>query len=669
MELVRVGAVTLNQTPLDWQGNQQRISKFIEQAKTERVDVLCFPELAVSGYGCEDSFLSLDTSKNALMMLKQIATLSQNITAVIGLPMIFKNRLYNCVAVIQNGKIIGINPKRLLAREGIHYEPRWFQPWPFGVSDWIDIGGSKVPFGDQHYQLGTFKLAVEICEEAWAAQSSSQDHVNSGCELILNPSASHFSLRKIRTRERLVSHWSRALKAHYCYTNLVGLEAGRIVYDGGSIFAESGEIVGRGPRFVFGDGELTFRDLDIDLARSLKLATESYAEDNHVPSSTCVVASPVHSAENPEINQNFKTTKNEQLEGQEIENPDQSQEKYLEFSRAVSLGLFDYLRKSSGRGFVISLSGGIDSGVCAALVGHMVYEAQRQLGYQGLREFLPKVYASEVKDPKSRSAWVAKILITLYQGTEQSSAATRKAASQLATELGARHFDTDVQDLVNLYEAKFEELISRQLDWQKDDLLKQNIQARTRAPLSWMFANNFEMLLINTSNRSENAVGYTTMDGDSAGGLAPIAGIDKHFLSSYIMWLESQEVFGRHQIKSFSTIRQLPPSAELRPLAEQQSDEKDLMPYVWLEHIERLFIRERMSLEQVERSMKLEFPDAENDHLSNSVIKFYKLWRTSQWKRERMAPSFHLDDFSVDPKGFCRFPILSGDLSDKIDKK
>jgi NAD+ synthase (glutamine-hydrolysing) len=669
MELVRVGAVTLNQTPLDWQGNQQRIIKFIEQAKNECVDVLCFPELAITGYGCEDSFLSIDTSQNAKMILEQIATLTQDITAVIGLPMIFKNRLYNCVAVMQKGKIIGINPKRLLAREGIHYEPRWFQPWPFGVSDWIDIGGAKVPFGDQHYQLGTFKLAIEICEEAWAAQSSSQDHVNSGCELILNPSASHFSIRKIRTRERLVSHWSRALKAHYCYTNLVGLEAGSIVYDGGSIFAESGEIIGRGPRFVFGDGELTFRDFDIDRARSLKLAAESFAEDNHVSRSVCVAASPVHSAENPEVHQSFKTTKSEQLEDYDGENFDQAQEKYLEFSHAVCLGLFDYLRKSSGRGFVISLSGGIDSGVCAALVAHMVGEAQRQLGYQGLRELLPKVYGSEAKAPKATSDLVAKILITLYQGTEQSSSATRKAASQLAKELGARHFDTDVQDLVNLYEAKFEELISRQLSWQKDDLLKQNIQARARVPLSWMFANNFEMLLINTSNRSENAVGYTTMDGDSAGGVAPIAGISKRFLMNYIKWLGSQEIFGWHQIKSFSAISKLPPSAELRPLTAQQTDEKDLMPYVWLEHIERLFIRERMSLEQVVRSMKIEFSDADHNHLSNSVIKFYKLWRTSQWKRERMAPSFHLDDFSVDPKGFCRFPILSGDLSDKIAKK
>ena len=109
----------------------------------------------------------------------------------------------------------------------------------------------------------------------------------------------------------------------------------------------------------------------------------------------------------------------------------------------------------------------------------------------------------------------------------------------MANAIGARHLEFDVEPLVQGYVGLVSRALGRELDWKRDDLALQNIQARVRAPGAWMLANLNNALLLSTSNRSEAAVGYATMDGDTAGGLSPIAGIDKAFLRRWLRWLET----------------------------------------------------------------------------------------------------------------------------------
>jgi NAD+ synthase (glutamine-hydrolysing) len=239
----------------------------------------------------------------------------------------------------------------------------------------------------------------------------------------------------------------------------------------------------------------------------------------------------------------------------------------------------------------------------------------------------------------------------VYQACENSGITTLNAAEKLASELGAEFHSWDLRELVNDFTLMVEESIQQKLDWETDDLCLQNIQARTRAPGIWMLANFRRHLLITTSNRSEGDVGYCTMDGDTAGSLAPIAGVSKHFIRQWLVWAKKN--LG---IESLDLIISQAPTAELRPTA--QTDEGDLMPYDLLLEIEQLFLREKVSPSRI--------PDLLSDRRSESLeylqtctSKFISMWKRNQWKRERMAPSFHLDNFNIVPRSMGRFPIFS----------
>jgi NAD+ synthase (glutamine-hydrolysing) len=235
----------------------------------------------------------------------------------------------------------------------------------------------------------------------------------------------------------------------------------------------------------------------------------------------------------------------------------------------------------------------------------------------------------------------------------------------VADGVGARHHEVDVDALVKGYVALAEGALGRSLAWQTDDLALQNIQARVRSPSAWMLANVEGKLLLATSNRSEAAVGYATMDGDTSGGLSPIAGIDKNYLRSWLRWLET-DASPALRVPALSAVNVQAPTAELRPAEEKQTDEDDLMPYDLLDRIERLMVRDRHAPLEIFEILRLERPDVPAHRLALWVERFFTLFARNQWKRERYAPSFHLDDESLDPKTFCRLPILSGGFAREL---
>ena len=340
--------------------------------------------------------------------------------------------------------------------------------------------------------------------------------------------------------------------------------------------------------------------------------------------------------------------------------------KMEEFSRAVPLALFDYLRKSHSAGFVVSSSGGADSSGVACLVALMVALASRELGRDGLLEKLGRTdvaaipVSTETTTTTTDADIVRALLLCVYQSTRNSSRTTRDAAQAVADAIGAQFMELDVDDLVEGYKEMISRAIDRDLTWEQDDIALQNIQARVRAPGVWMLANLRGSLLLSTSIRSEAAVGYATMDGDTSGGLSPIAGIDKAFLRQWLRWLETEGPAAIDPIPALSKVNEQEPTAELRPEEAKQSDESDLMPYEILDAIERAAIRDKHSPLEVFKVMVAAFEQYDAADLGVWVERFFVLWCRNQWKRERYAPSFHLDDENLDPKTWCRFPILSG---------
>jgi NAD+ synthase (glutamine-hydrolysing) len=285
----------------------------------------------------------------------------------------------------------------------------------------------------------------------------------------------------------------------------------------------------------------------------------------------------------------------------------------------------------------------------------------------GLELFLKKIHKDswyeELQGKKDAKKIIAnRIFTTAYQSTENSGKATLESAEKLADEIGATFYHWNIDDEVKGYTQKISDNIGRELNWQEDDIALQNIQARARSPIIWILANIKNALLLTTSNRSEGSVGYTTMDGDTSGSIAPIAAIDKPFIVQWLKWAESNLGY-----PSLSYVNSLQPTAELRPEDQDQSDETDLMPYPLLQKIEEMAIRDRFSPLKIYLTLKTSWDGNENI-LKPSIQKFFKLWCRNQWKRERIAVSFHLDDYNVDPKTWCRFPILSSSFKEELEE-
>ena len=187
-----------------------------------------------------------------------------------------------------------------------------------------------------------------------------------------------------------------------------------------------------------------------------------------------------------------------------------------------------------------------------------------------------------------------------------------------------------------------------ELTWERDDIALQNIQARVRSPGVWLLANLTGSLLLATSNRSEAAVGYATMDGDTSGGLSPIAGIDKAFVRRWLRWIEKTGPAGIGPLPALAAVNEQAPTAELRPPSAKQTDEDDLMPYELLDAVERASIRDKLSPKEILQLCQLQFSQYTTEQLVVWIERFFRLWCRNQWKRERYAPSFHLDDENLE---------------------
>lgn len=606
---IKIAGATLNQTPFDWEHNTSNILHAIEGARKEEVRILCLPELCITGYGCEDLFLSDWLSAKAWEELEHIIPHCKHITVCIGLPLRMDGITYNGVCVISDEKILGITLKQNLAIDGVHYETRWFEEWSAEKIIELKKDGNTILVGDLIYEVEGIKFGFEICEDAWIKKRPGYALSKRGVHLIMNPSASHFALGKSPIREKLVTDATETFNCAYLYVNLLGNEAGRMIYDGDILIAQQGKLLAQNHRLSFKPFNLVTCDVGFH--------------------------EPVNSKPQP------------------LADP---KEKFEELARAATLALYDYLRKSKAKGFVLSLSGGADSSICAILVAEMIRRASAQLGWSTFCNSVG-LDPSETKEDYKIATW--KLLTCAYQSSKNSSSSTLQAAQQLAESIGAEFHTWSIQDEVTGYTQKIEAALNRKTTWETDDISLQNIQARARSPIIWMLANIKKAILITTSNRSEGDVGYATMDGDTSGSLAPIAGLDKTFILQWLKWAEKELGYAGLQ-----AVNSLQPTAELRPSDRNQTDEADLMPYTTLAQIERHAILERKSPVEVFHALKNMYPD--QLLLKRHIKKFYTLWSANQWKRERLAPAFHLDELNVDPRTWCRFPILSSGFTGEL---
>ena len=580
---LRIAAVSLNQTPLDWIGNQTRLEASITRAKAEQVDVLCCPELCVSSYGCEDLFFTKEVIERSWQMLKALALQSKGLLLSIGLPLLHKEKLYNTTAIVENREIVGFYAKQRLAREGVYYEHRWFEAWTAGKKEIFTRDKINCPIGELLHTYKGYRIGFEICEDIWSDLRPAKRYAKLGVDIILSAHASHFALGKHKKRTKLVEKSSSTFNCVFVYANLLGNDAGRLLYDGDLIVSNKGKIMASSPRLSFEEkGWLSY-----ELGSSPTLRADLFASEEE------------------------------------------------EFTSAASLALFDYLRKSSSESFVISASGGADSSICAVLVSEMIRLVLSELGREKLQTIFPHIVCDPKLEGKAlRRSISAQLLTMVYQASEHSSEDTKKAAYLLAKDLGARFLSWSIAKEVQSYTEKVEKALGRKLSWEKDDLSLQNIQARSRSPALWLLSNVLNAILITSSNRSEGSVGYVTMDGDTSGSLAPMASVSKVFILRWLRWAEKAL-----PCEGLRGVNKLQPTAELRPEEQLQTDETDLMPYSILLAIEKEALLHNRSPSEVLQSLSAQNLASELS-LRAYVKKFFRLWAQNQWKRERTAPSY-----------------------------
>lgn len=669
MTYAHVAIATLNQTVGDWRGNRARIVKAAHMAVERGATLLLCPELSLSGYSLLDRIYRESTLSESFQSLLLLAEECRSLPIVlaVGLPISYNGLIYNAAAMVVDGSIHGFSCKSHLAHGDVEYEERYFAAWPQGQTEtWLAPNGQSYPIGAlifEEAQLG--RMAFEICEDAFRSEHPSGLSTLAGAEMILNPSASWFTLGKHTWRRNLIGELSREGLCAYLYASLLGADNTRLIFDGAGLICSEGHILAEADRLRI-DRAVNVIDTVIDLGAlrrsrreqgswrrqvSARAVKQTLVQLPSVTSTSEIIPPPVTPDWRPQIPKGVEPsllwwTENETLSGQGGLSVEEVA--HLELELALCLGLHDYMRKAHISSVALALSGGRDS----AMVALLVY---RMWCYRS-----PSLSKDEIK------AQLAQQFHCAYLATENSGQATRTAAKALSEDIGATFYDLNIQEALKAHHSLITEALGRPLSWDNsvDDITLQNVQARLRGSVIWMIANSHKALLLATSNKSEAAVGYTTMDGDTSGGLSLIADVPKSLVSAWLRWAKD-----RHGLSSLALINGLEPTAELRPASEAQTDEDDLMPFEILDQLIYGFCQLALSpLALFQRfwpqfQSRYQHPEAFQAH----IVKFVRLFCFSQWKRERFAVSFRVMTYDLDPKGGGRYPVIQAPFTEELE--
>jgi NAD+ synthase (glutamine-hydrolysing) len=540
---MRILLVQMNSTIGNISGNTDKIIKGLHKGRELKADLVLFPELCVTGYPPEDFLLMPDFIEAAKLALKEIIAETQELIAIVGVPrqnpQSSERRLFNSAAIIQNKILLGYQDKVLLPTYDVFDEKRYFEP---GLA----------------YRLWEFaglKVAVTICEDIW--QHGQRSTINSYLrdpvlelnalvpDLLLNLSASPFSVDKLRRRINVCSSAAQTLNRPVLLCNQVGGNDS-LVFDGYSSYINE-------------------KGLLVDLAKGFE---EDY----------------------------FMVDLNQEIPLRELKN-DPTEDLY----KALVLGLRDYFHKLNFKKACLGLSGGIDSALVACL-------AAEALGSENV------------------------IVVALPSRFTADSSIND--AIQLTQNLGIEYRQISIEEPFQSYL----DLLAPSFEGKAQDITEENLQARIRGVILMALSNKFGYIVLSTGNKSELAMGYSTLYGDMCGGLSVISDVTKRQVYELANWINrSKEIIPLNIITKA-------PSAELRP---NQKDIDTLPEYEIVDHVLQAYVEEHQKAEEI--SKKYGYPE----QLVKDLIKRIHF---NEYKRRQSPPGLRVSDkaFSVGR----RFPIV-----------
>ena len=546
---MRIALAQLNVVVGDLEGNVERIGTAIAEARRAGADLVVLPELAVTGYPPEDLLLRPGFVRAAREAVDEVARACDGIVALVGGPA-FDRDLANAAFVCSEGAVRGVYRKHFLPNYGVFDEHRYFAP------------GRELLL----LELGDVTVGPTICEDVWQPGPPATDLALAGATLLVNLSASPYHGGKAEDREEMLVTRARDNAAYVAFCNLVGGQD-ELVFDGHSVVLDDeGEVVARAPGF---EEALLIVDVDPNeaIGRRLRDVRRRDLERSRAAppvATTLSLPAPRAVAEAVEASVTPFADELEQLR------------------RALGLGLRDYVEKNGFQDVVVSVSGGIDSALTAAI-------------------------AADALGPDR--------VHTVSMPSRFSSGETRDDARALAENLGVEFREIAIEGIVGAYHEALGGL---------EGLAAENLQARIRGTALMALSNSYGWLVLATGNKSEMAVGYATLYGDMVGGFALLKDVYK--TDVWRLARHMNEHAGREVIP-VSTIER-PPSAELRA---DQRDDQSLPPYEVLDPILEAYVELDRSREELEE----QFDPA-------VVARTLALVDRAEYKRRQAAPGVKL---------------------------
>jgi NAD+ synthase (glutamine-hydrolysing) len=532
--VVTIALGQLNTTVGDLQGNVARMVQWAGRAADGGADVVCFPELAVTGYPPEDLVLRPGFVRDNLEALHSLADqVPPGIAVVAGYIDVSGQSYFNAAALMRDGVVEAVYRKIQLPNFGVFDERRYFVPGESGVT--VEVAGQS--------------MGLSVCEDAWHDGAPFAGY--GGLPLIVNINGSPYHRGKRGEREEVLRARALQTGSWIVYVNAVGGQD-ELVFDGGSlVMAPDGTVTQRASMF------------DEDLL-IVKISGADSSADPRPPW------------------------------------PTGPQEVY----RALETGLRDYVLKNGFGEVVLGLSGGIDSALTAAL-------AADALGAAAVRALaMPSGYSS-------------------VESVED--------AIDCAERLGIR---LDTIPITQILEG-YGRALTDALAGRPQGVTEENLQARIRGTLLMALSNRSGGMVLATGNKSEYAVGYSTLYGDMAGGFAPIKDVPKTLVYELAAWRNSQP--GTPPIPERTITK--PPSAELRP---DQKDTDSLPAYEELDPIIELYVEDDLGPDEI----------VARGHSRETVGRVLAMIDRAEYKRRQAAPGV-----KITPKAFGRdrrMPITNG---------
>ena len=680
--LVTLATCQLTQWALDFEGNRKRIVESIRIAKARGAAMRVGPELEITGYGCLDHFLESDVylhSWEQIAIIMQDPTL-HDIIIDIGLPVVHRNNRFNCRAIILNGKLIMLRPKLFLANDGIYREQRHFIPWlrPGHVEEYYlpqsiqKLNGcTKIPIGDCVLSTPDTCIGFETCEELFTPNSPHNAMGLNGVEIFSNSSGSHHSLRKLETRISLIKEATRKNGGIYLYSNQQGCDGDRMYYDGSSMIFCNGEILAQGSQFSLNDVEVITATIDLEEVRAYRFAPSRGLQSLSTLAYQRIETTFALGSPEDDFNPDICPTRPRDLI---THTPAE------EISLGPALWLWDYLRRSGASGFMLPLSGGIDS--CATAV--IVFSMARQI-YQEVQKGNEAVIADvkriagpyhENSDwlPASPQELTRDLLTTAFMGMEkQSSNETRGRAKELSERIGSYHLDINIDAVFESIKATLTDATGFTPRFKvhggsfAENIALQNIQSRPRQVITYYYAQTIPMvrqrkgggglLVLGSSNVDECLRGYLTKYDCSSADLNPIGSISKGDLKGFIAWAKT--ALSLDCLQGFIDAT---PTAELEPITSSyvQSDEADMgMTYAEIGVFGRLRKVQKLGpfgmWQRLCHDWREQYSPRE---VAEKVKRFHHFYAINRHKMTVATPAYHAEAYSPDDHRFDLRPFL-----------